>query len=391
MMLLCGPNISGNEWQYVKECLDTAWVSSVGKYVDKFEQMVAEYAGAKFGVAAVNGTSALHIALILVGVKRNDYVITPNITFIASLNSIKYTGANPILIDVDYDTWQMDLDLLEEFLATQTIWKGDKLCLAKNGRRISAIMPVHVLGNICDMDRFMSIVNTYKLKVVEDTTEALGSKYKGKMPGTFGEIGCFSFNGNKIITTGGGGVIVTNDEKLAKRAKHLTTQAKSDPMEYIHDEIGYNYRLVNVLAAMGVAQMEQLPSFVKRKQEIADYYIHHLKDVADFKFQKIDPSVESNQWLFTFQTKYQKVLLKHLNSQGLQSRPFWQPMNKLKMFKKDLYFTKTDVSHQVYEKALSIPCSSYLTNEDLDKVIDAIKFVVKKEASKVENTEGVKS
>jgi dTDP-4-amino-4,6-dideoxygalactose transaminase len=177
MMLLSGPNISGNEWQYVKECLDTAWVSSVGKYVDKFEQMVAEYAGAKYGVAAVNGTSALHIALLLLGVKRNDYVITPNVTFIASVNSIKYTGANPILIDVDYDTWQMDLDILEQFLDTQTMWKGDKLCLAKNGRRISAIMPVHVLGNICDMDRFMSIVQKYKLKVVEDATEALGSKY----------------------------------------------------------------------------------------------------------------------------------------------------------------------------------------------------------------------
>lgn len=383
MILLSGPNISGNEWKYVKDCLDTAWVSSVGKYVDKFEQMVADYVGAKYGVAAVNGTSALHIALMLLGVKRNDYVIAPNITFIASINSIKYAGANPILIDVDYDTWQMDLNILEDFLETQTVFKGDKLYLKKNNRRIAAIMPVHVLGNMCDMNKFMAIVRKYKLKVVEDATEALGSEYNGIAPGTFGEIGCFSFNGNKIITTGGGGVIVTNDEKLAKKAKHLTTQAKSDPMEYIHDEVGYNYRLVNVLAAMGVAQMEQLPSFVKRKQEIADYYIEHLKDVADFKFQKIDPSVESNQWLFTFQTKYQKELLKYLNSEGLQSRPFWQPMNKLKMFKKDLYITREDVSHKVYHNALSIPCSTYLTNDDLDKVINAIKFVIQKETSLV--------
>lgn len=383
MILLSGPNISGNEWKYVKDCLDTAWVSSVGKYVDKFEQMVADYVGAKYGVAAVNGTSALHIALMLLGVKRNDYVIAPNITFIASINSIKYTGADTILIDVDYDTWQMDLDILEDFLETQTVFKGDKLYLKKKNRRIAAIMPVHVLGNMCDMDRFMAIVRKYKLKVVEDATEALGSKFNGIAPGTFGEIGCFSFNGNKIITTGGGGVIVTNDEKIAKKAKHLTTQAKSDPMEYIHDEVGYNYRLVNVLAAMGVAQMEQLPAFVKRKQEIADYYIEHLKDLADFKFQKIDPSVESNQWLFTFQTKYQKELLKYLNSEGLQSRPFWQPMNKLKMFKKDLYITREDVSHKVYHNALSIPCSTYLTNEDLNKVINAIKFVVQKETSLV--------
>jgi perosamine synthetase len=266
MLLLSGPNIAGNEWKYVKECLDTGWVSSVGSYVTKFENMLAEYSGCKYGVATSSGTTALHIALMLAGVEREDYVIAPNVTFIASINSIKYTGADPILIDVDPATWQMDLALLEEFLENETDQRGDDLIYINDGRRIKAILPVHVLGNMCDMDRLLLLAEKYNLQVVEDATEALGSYYKGKHSGSFGSMGCFSFNGNKIITTGGGGVIVTNDEELAKKAKHLTTQAKSDPFEYLHDEVGYNYRLVNVLAAMGVGQMELLPSFIKEKK-----------------------------------------------------------------------------------------------------------------------------
>ena len=284
MLLLSGPNISGNEWKYVKECLDTGWVSSVGSYVTKFENMVAEYAGCKYGVATSNGTAALHISLMLAGVERDDYVITPNVTFIASINSIKYTGADPILIDVDPGTWQMDLDLLEDFLQNETDEKDGHIFYIKDGRTIRCIMPVHVLGNICDMDRLMDIASRYNLKVVEDATESLGSYYKGKHTGGFGTLGCFSFNGNKIITTGGGGVIVTNDEELARKAKHLTTQAKSDPFEYVHDEIGYNYRLVNVLAAMGVAQMELLPSFVKRKKEIDAFY---RKALPGYRYSQI--------------------------------------------------------------------------------------------------------
>jgi perosamine synthetase len=373
MMLLSGPNVSGNEWKYVKDCLDTAWVSSVGAYVDQFERMIADFSGNKYGVAASNGTSALHIALELSGVKRNDYVIVPNVTFIASINSICYTKARPILMDVDTETWQMDLDLLAQFLEKETYIKGDFSYLTKNNRRIPVIMPVHVLGNMCDMDKLMAIAAKHKLTVVEDSTEALGSYYKGKHAGSFGHFGTFSFNGNKIITTGGGGVIVTNNEVMAKKAKHITTQAKSDPFEYMHDEVGYNYRLVNVLAAMGVAQMEQLPKFIERKHQIDAFYKQELGGLGDIKFQKVLKDVNPNCWLFTFSTSKQREVLKALNDKKMQSRPFWVPMNKLRMFKKELYITNGDHSNQIYSNCLSIPCSTYITDAELQMVADTIK------------------
>ena len=236
-------------------------------------------------------------------------------------------------------------------------------------------MPVHVLGNICDMDRLVKLANQYKLKMVEDSTESLGSYYKGKHTGGFGLMGCFSFNGNKIITTGGGGVIVTNDEELAKKAKHLTTQAKSDPFEYVHDEIGYNFRLVNVLAAMGVAQMELLPSFIKRKKEIDALYKKELEGVGDIRFQKVESDVDPNCWLFTIMTEKQKEVLKVLNDNKMQSRPFWVPMNKLKMFKDDVYYNNNDKSDYIYQRCLSIPCSTYITDEEVKAVAEKIRSV----------------
>ncbi|MEJ7677605.1 MAG: DegT/DnrJ/EryC1/StrS family aminotransferase [Segetibacter sp.] len=232
MTLLSGPNISGNEWKYVKECLDTAWVSSVGSYVNRFEEMMAAYTGCKYAVAASSGTAAPHVALMLAGVQKDHYVIVPNITFVASLNSIAYTGAFPILIDIDEHTWQMDLSLLEQYLFNNTEIKDEKCIHLKDKRTISVIMPVHVLGNMVDMEKLQRIAGKFHLAIIEDATEALGSFYKGKHSGSFGLMGCFSYNGNKIITTGGGGMIVTDDEVLAKRVKHVTTQAKSDQFEY---------------------------------------------------------------------------------------------------------------------------------------------------------------
>src|SRR5690606_3620906 len=270
MIPLSIPKIEGNEAKYVQDCLTTGWISSAGSYVNQFEEMIAKYAGAKYGVACMNGTAGLHIAQILLGVSENDHVIAPNITFIATLNAIKYTGATPILIDVDADDWQMDLDLLENYLQQQTeirTLNGQSSTFDKStGKRVRAIMPVHVLGNMGDMDSMVAIAKTYHLDIIEDSTEALGSTFNDKHAGTFGKLGVFSFNGNKIISTGGGGVIVTDDEELAKKAKHLTTQAKVSAMDYIHDEIGYNYRLVNVLAAIGVAQMETFPDLLKAKK-----------------------------------------------------------------------------------------------------------------------------
>tara|TARA_Y100001958_G_C21188355_1_gene516997 strand:+ start:83 stop:1246 length:1164 start_codon:yes stop_codon:yes gene_type:complete len=368
------PNISGNELKYVKECLETGWISSAGSYVDKFEQMVAEYAGVKYGIATMNGTAALHLALILAGVKPKDYVIVSNLTFVASANSIKYTGADPIFIDADPKTWQMDLDLLDEFLNNKTSINSDgERILISDGRCIKTIMPVHIQGNIFDFDRFKLICEKYNMSFIEDAAEALGSKYKGQSAGTFDKLGVFSFNGNKIISTGGGGVIVTNNKLLAKKAKHLSTTAKVDPMLYYHDKVGFNYRLVNVLAAIGVAQMEQLPSFVSKKQFIGNYYRVNLFGVGDVEFQHVNDDVDHNDWLFTIKTKYQKELLKYLNINKVMSRPFWMPMNQLPMYENYYYVTKKDNCKIIHDSCLSIPCSTGITEKDLKKVVKKIK------------------
>jgi perosamine synthetase len=377
MIPLSIPLLAGNEWKYVKDCLDTGWISSAGSYVTQFEQLVADYAGVKYGIACMNGTVGLHIAQILSGVTSNDHVIAPNITFIATLNAIKYTGASPILIDVDTQSWQMDLGLLESFLQENVVFKevdGQIFSFNKEtNKRIKAIMPVHVLGNIGDMDKLQEIATSYHIDIIEDSTEALGSLYKGKHAGSFGKFGVFSFNGNKIISTGGGGVIVTNDEELAKKAKHLTTQAKVSAMEYLHDEVGYNYRLVNVLAAIGVAQMEQFPILLENKKRMDSYYRSELSGIGDIEFQMVLPCVEANCWLFTFKTKYMRLLLDYLNLNTIQSRPFWVPMNQLEMFEDDIYVTKNNNSREIYKTSISIPSSAGITKEEMAKVVQTIK------------------
>jgi aminotransferase in exopolysaccharide biosynthesis len=377
MIPLSFPELRGNEWKYVQDCLNTGWISSGGSYVTQFEEMVAEYAGAKYGIACMNGTAGLHIAQVLLGVTANDHVIAPNITFIATLNAIKYTGADPILIDVDAANWQLDLNLLEKYLSEQTKPKetdqGTYRFDITTGKRVRAIIPVHVLGNIGHMDRMLEIAEKYHLDIIEDSTEALGSTFNKKHAGTFGKIGVFSFNGNKIISTGGGGVIVTDDEALAKKAKHLTTQAKVDTIDYIHDEIGFNYRLVNVLAAIGVAQMEKFPELLKQKKVMDAFYRENLKDIGDIQFQQIPDGTDPNCWLFTLSTSRMRELLHYLNANGVQSRPFWMPMNQLEMFKDDIYVTANDVSANVYANSISIPSSAGITKEQLETVVDTIK------------------
>jgi len=373
MIPLSLPLLEGNEWKYVKDCLDTGWISSAGSYVNKFEEMIAEYVGAKFGIACMNGTVGLHIAQILCGVVPGDYVIVPNITFIATLNAVKYTGADPILIDVNSTNWQMDLAILENFLESKTEVKNSQCVLKENGRIIRAIMPVHVLGNIGDIEKLIGLAKKYHLKIIEDSTESLGSFYKKQHSGTFGDFGIFSFNGNKIISTGGGGVIVTNNEELAKKAKHITTQAKISPTEYIHDEIGYNYRLVNVLAAIGVAQMEKFPELLLKKRIMDNYYRKELSNIGDIEFQEISNEVEANCWLFTFKTKKMRSLLDYLNTNGVMSRPFWMPMNQLDMFKNDIYVSEFDISSSIYETCISIPSSAGITEDEMREVVSKIK------------------
>ncbi len=363
MIPLSIPHLAGNELKYVTDCIETGWVSSAGSYVTKFEEMVADFSGNTYGVAAVNGTSGLHLAMHMLGIGIGDHVIVPNITFIASANAVAYTKAEPIFIDVNPDTWQLDLDLLEEYLYNNYV------------PSIKAIMPVHVLGNMCDMDRVMSIARKFNLHVIEDSSEALGTYYNNRHAGSWGDMNVFSFNGNKIITTGGGGVICTNNEAYAKRAKHLSTQSKVNPETYFHDEIGFNYRLVNVLAAIGVAQMEQLPEFIKKKKAIDAYYRNELKGVGDIKFQKVQNGVDPNCWLFTFYSEKQNEILKTLKEHSIIARPFWTPMNQLPMFQKSKYITEYDHSKNIHKNCLSIPSSVNLSDKELGKVVQVIKNV----------------
>ena len=374
MIPLSLPNLAGKEWEYVKQCLDTGWISSAGSFVDRFEVEFAKYLEVEGAISVVNGTSALHIALQLLGVEKNDLVIMPNVTFVASANAISYIGASPLLIDIDQHSWQMDLDLLESFLLTDCkLDSSNTLVHMETSRKISALMIVHVQGNICDMGRLLAICNEYKLPVLEDAAEALGAKYKGQNAGTLGDIGCFSFNGNKIMSTGGGGMIVSQNSEHIKRAKHLTTTAKRDSLTYFHDEVGYNYRLVNVLAALGVAQLEQLDNFIASKINTARFYRDNLKGVGDIGFQLVQDGVESNEWLFTITTSSMQELLDYLNVNGVMSRPFWIPMNQLPMYNNNLYVNQSDMSARVHSTALSIPCSTNILQSDLEKVTSTIK------------------
>jgi aminotransferase in exopolysaccharide biosynthesis len=373
MIPLSIPNLAGNEWQYVKECLDTGWVSSAGKFVNLFEEKLQSYTSAGHAIACMNGTAALHVAQLLSGVGPGDLVIAPNITFVATLNSIRYTGAEAVLLDTDKATWQLDLDVLDRFFTEECSLTSGGLMHKADGKIIKAIMPVHVLGNMCDMTRLNDLCTRYEVPMIEDSTEALGSTFKGRHAGTFGRFGTSSFNGNKIITTGGGGMVFTNDAELATHTKHLTTTAKTDPLDYFHDEVGYNYRLVNILAAVGVAQMEQLPSILKAKRAMDAFYRKELAGVGDIRFQEITPGVDPNCWLFTFRTTRMRELLTCLNENGVQSRPFWTPMNQLPMYAGYRYYHHTDESSKLHAEAISIPSSSNLMLEELSSVVATIK------------------
>ncbi len=377
MIPLSVPNINGNEWKYVKECLDTGWISSAGAYVNKFEESIQKYTGAKYAIACMNGTAGLQVSLNLAGVTNKDIVIAPNLTFVATLNAIKYTGADIVLVDICEQSWQIDVKLLQEWLnqntTTKTINNKRITIENKTGRKIGAIIPVYVLGSFVDIDKLLEIGSNRGIPIIEDSTEALGSFKEKKHAGTFGLTGVLSFNGNKIVSTGGGGMILTNNKELALRAKHITTTAKTDPLDYFHDEVGYNYRLVNVLAAIGLAQMENFKSILKRKKEIDALYRKKLNGVGDIKFQNNLLKTDPNCWLFTFRTKKMRGLLNHLNSNKIQSRPFWTPMNNLPMYKEFLYINKDDISNKIFKECITIPSSSNLSLSDQEIVIDEIK------------------
>lgn len=330
------PRFNGNEKKYLIECIDSTFVSSVGKFVTRFEEMIAEFTGAKHAIAAVNGTAALHISLILCDVKPEDEVITQALTFIATANAIAYTGAKPVFIDVDRDTMGLSPTALEKFLNENAILK-DGFCLNKTtGKRIKACIPMHTFGHPCRIDEIISICNQYNIDVVEDAAESLGSYYKGQHTGTFGKFGTLSFNGNKTITTGGGGMLLINDEKLGKLAKHITTTAKvPHRWEFVHDMTAYNYRLTNLAAALGCAQMEQLPDFIKQKRKLAQVYKGFFSKLG-IEFITEPMNCSSNYWLNVLilnDKAEQNSFLEFMNNSDIMVRPVWQLMNRLVMYK----------------------------------------------------------
>jgi len=379
---LCVPEIRGNEWKYLKECLDTNWVSSAGPFVDHFERMVAECVGTKFAVATMNGTTALHVALMVAGVQPDDEVLVSTLTFIAPANAIRYVGAWPVFIDADPNYWQMDPERVVDFLEKTCHFRRGKVVNKTTGRRVKAILPVHILGHPCDMDPIMAAAQKFELVVIEDASESLGAQYKGRPVGRLGDIACFSFNGNKIITTGGGGMIVTDNEAWARRARYLTTQAKDDPVEFIHREVGYNYRMTNLQAAMGCAQLEQIESYIASKRSIAAAYQKNLSGVPGVTLMPEAPWALSIFWLYTIAidpVSYgldSRQLLRRLNEARIQVRPLWQPIHRSPAHSGFTPFG-CKVADELNRKALSLPSSVGLSEDDQSRVVDALRDRIK--------------
>lgn len=330
------PVFSGNEKKYLEECIDTTFVSSVGKFVDRFEEEVAKYTGAKKAVVCVSGTNALHMSLMLSGVQRDDEVLTQALTFIATCNALSYIGAHPVFIDVDRSTMGLSPDALKKWLNQNSEIREGQCYNKKSGRRVKACVPMHTFGHPVRIEEIVEICKEFHIELVEDAAESIGSCYKGKHTGTFGKVGAVSFNGNKTITTGGGGMMLFNDEELAIHAKHITTQAKiPHRWEFRHDEIGYNYRMPNINAALGCAQLENIDKYVASKRETASVYDEFFKTVENVEFFVEPENAFSNYWLNVVILKDKNAQLEFLqqtNDNGVMTRPIWELMNRLPMF-----------------------------------------------------------
>ena len=362
------PSFAGNEWRYLKECLDSTYVSSIGKFVDRFEQELAQYTGAKHAVAVVNGTAALHIALKLAGVQAGDEVLIPALTFVATANAVAYCNATPHFVDSEARTLGIDAAKLREYLNEHTK-QTYGLCVNSNtGRIIRAIVPMHTFGHPVDVESMVALARDFNLALVEDAAESLGSTFHGKHTGTFGLLGTLSFNGNKTITTGGGGAILTNNETLAKHAKHLTTTAKlPHAWEYRHDEIGYNYRLPNLNAALGCAQLEQLPTMLKAKRKLFERYQSAFAPVNGITLMKEPENCQSNYWLQTLilnidHSDQRDQVLAVTNAANYMTRPAWILMDELNHFK-DCPSMDLTMAISLSKRLINIPSSSSLATE----------------------------
>jgi len=368
------PSVKGNEWLYVKDCLDTNQLSSVGTYVDLFESRVAEYIDTGHGIACSSGTSALHISLLLAGVRVEDEVILPALTFIAPVNAATYCGAVPAFVDSEWPTLGMCPDALARFLDGRAERRGEDVRDKKSGRRIGAVVVVHAFGHPVDMDRLAEVCTAWNLPLIEDAAESLGASYKGRQTGGIGDLSALSFNGNKIITAAGGGMVMVRDSALAKRGRHLTTQAKTDPLYYVHDEVGFNYRMSNIHAAIGLAQLERLDSHIARKREAAAHYIDalaHLNNVSVFKEQAC---ARSNYWLNTIfvPAGMRDPLLYHLNENNIMARPVWE-LNHRQAVYRDCVVDPLPNATKIQARAINLPSSVDISADEIDFVSGTIR------------------
>ena len=376
------PFLGGNELKYVEECLDTGWVSSVGSYVDEFEKKICEVTGAGHAIACVNGTAALHTVLLVIGGRAGDEVIVPTVTFIAPVNAVSYVGARPVFMDCD-EYYNIDVAKTLEFIKEETVFKNGATYNKKTGCRVIAVIGVHVFGNAVDLKPLLAICKERNIQIIEDAAESLGTYYStgvldGMHTGTVGDIGCYSFNGNKIITTGGGGMIVTNNPDHARRARYLTTQAKDDAVRYVHNEVGYNYRMTNIQAAIGVAQLEQLSEFIVNKVANYNMYKEAIDGVRGLHLAEVPPYANNNLWMYPLQIDGRQYprgrdeLMKWLDEHGVQTRPLWC-LNHLQKPYRDCQSYKIQRAYEFSDKTLFIPCSVNLTSSEINSVIENLR------------------
>lgn len=376
------PNLKGKELEYVTKAVETEWVSTGGGYINEFERNISEYLKVEHAVACQSGTAGLHLSLKLSGVEYGDEVIVPTLTFIAAVNPVKYLGAEPIFMDCD-DTLNMDLDKLEEFCKEECKLTDDGLINKKTGKIIKTLVIVHIFGNMVNMDRLMDIAKKYKLKIVEDATEALGTyctegKYKDKFAGTIGDFGVYSFNGNKIITTGGGGMLVAKDKNLLDKAKYLSTQAKDDELYYIHGEVGFNYRMTNLQAALGVAQLEQLEDFIRTKIDNYNLYKQEIDRIKGLSILDFNKNIRANHWFYSLlidEAKYgfsRDELLNILNQNKIQTRSIWGLIHEQKPYRNNQVY-RIEKANYYIDRVLNIPCSTNLIDEDVKYVCENLR------------------
>lgn len=384
MIPLSVPNFEGNEKKYVDDAIEKVWVSTGGAYINQLEKQMADFLNIEQAVAVQSGTAAIHLALMECSVQPGDLVIVPTLTFIAAVNPVRYQFAEPIFMDCD-DSLCMDPVKLQQFLQDECAIIDDKVIHTRSKKQIKAIVVVHVFGNMADMEAIMDLAKAYNLFVIEDATEALGTKYTdgryaGKFAGTIGDFGAFSFNGNKIITTGGGGMVVAKDSAKAEHMRYLSTQAKDDPLFYVHNEIGYNYRMTNVQAAIGVAQMEELPEFIKRKNANYDRYAELLLDWQQGVLGEFRKGIRSNKWFYSLILKADiqkdvEEIIHELSGKQIQTRAIWGLIHEQKPYRECIAY-KIEKAHYYKNHVINIPCSTNLSEQDIEYVVSTIKEVI---------------